>query len=439
MTDSNRWQAKTLCLVAGLAMAGAPAAHGQEFFPIGSLDGAGGVGGQSNFVRAISADGRLAAGGAILSGASVCDSQQGYTWSRGDGIQPFAAVGECVTSVFDMDAAGETIVGSGAPTNPLRGYYWTEDAGFIEIPQIFEDRGRTFFNPETTRLRVTGDGSAVIGTGFRIASGIPSSGSQPFRWTPSEGYEFLDLPAPGAAGLPNGVNVDGSVIVGSTTTSSGDGASIPAIWTADGSVRNIARPPASRTGFFRDVTPDGRVLIGGGRLEDSNVPRSFSWTEDNGWFDLGDFPAGGTGGFPLAVSDDGSVIVGGYTLFGFGGRAYIWTEDQGIQDLNEVARGLGIDLLGWTLTQATAISADGRTIAGVGTNPSGVDDSWVLVLESSSCPADFDGDDRLSIFDFLAFQNAFDSGDSSADFDGDGRLSLFDFLAFQNEFDVGCD
>ncbi len=56
----------------------------------------------------------------------------------------------------------------------------------------------------------------------------------------------------------------------------------------------------------------------------------------------------------------------------------------------------------------------------------------------SVCRADFDGDGALTIFDFLAFQNAFDAGDLAADFDGDGSLTLFDFLAFQNEFDAAC-
>jgi hypothetical protein len=55
-----------------------------------------------------------------------------------------------------------------------------------------------------------------------------------------------------------------------------------------------------------------------------------------------------------------------------------------------------------------------------------------------SCPADIDGDGDLTLFDFLAFQNAFDAGDPVADFDGDGDLTLFDFLAFQNAFDAGC-
>ncbi|MEQ8316277.1 MAG: GC-type dockerin domain-anchored protein [Phycisphaerales bacterium] len=56
----------------------------------------------------------------------------------------------------------------------------------------------------------------------------------------------------------------------------------------------------------------------------------------------------------------------------------------------------------------------------------------------SVCYPDFDGDGSLTIFDFLAFQNAFDTGDPSADCDGDGDLTLFDFLCFQNLFDAGC-
>ncbi|MEO1007979.1 MAG: GC-type dockerin domain-anchored protein [Planctomycetota bacterium] len=55
-----------------------------------------------------------------------------------------------------------------------------------------------------------------------------------------------------------------------------------------------------------------------------------------------------------------------------------------------------------------------------------------------SCPADIDADGELTLFDFLAFQTAFDAGEISADFDEDGELTLFDFLAFQTAFDAGC-
>ena len=64
--------------------------------------------------------------------------------------------------------------------------------------------------------------------------------------------------------------------------------------------------------------------------------------------------------------------------------------------------------------------------------------AYVRGTRPDTCRVDLDGDDELTIFDFLAFQNLFDAGDLLADFDGDEELTLFDFLAFQNEFDAGC-
>jgi len=55
------------------------------------------------------------------------------------------------------------------------------------------------------------------------------------------------------------------------------------------------------------------------------------------------------------------------------------------------------------------------------------------------CELDLDGDGRATVFDFLAFANAFDAGDDQADWDGDGELTVFDFLAFQSAFDAGCE
>jgi choice-of-anchor B domain-containing protein len=67
-----------------------------------------------------------------------------------------------------------------------------------------------------------------------------------------------------------------------------------------------------------------------------------------------------------------------------------------------------------------------------------IDAFEIVRMTCDSCRADIDGDGSLTIFDFLAFQNFFDTGDLLADFDDDGALTLFDFLAFQNEFDTGC-
>lgn len=60
------------------------------------------------------------------------------------------------------------------------------------------------------------------------------------------------------------------------------------------------------------------------------------------------------------------------------------------------------------------------------------------LAQSTTCRVDLDGDGELTIFDFIAFQNAFALGDLLADFDGDGELTIFDFLLFQDEFAMGC-
>ena len=65
--------------------------------------------------------------------------------------------------------------------------------------------------------------------------------------------------------------------------------------------------------------------------------------------------------------------------------------------------------------------------------------SGVGEIRTFSCYADLDQDGQLTIFDFLAFQTLFDTGDAMADCDEDGSLTIFDFLCFQTAFDLGCE
>jgi len=64
-------------------------------------------------------------------------------------------------------------------------------------------------------------------------------------------------------------------------------------------------------------------------------------------------------------------------------------------------------------------------------------DTWVFRCEPACFP-DFDGDGDLTLFDFLAFVNAFNAATPNADCDGDGSLDLFDFLCYTNKFNAGC-
>jgi hypothetical protein len=53
---------------------------------------------------------------------------------------------------------------------------------------------------------------------------------------------------------------------------------------------------------------------------------------------------------------------------------------RSLQDVLISDMGLGAELNGWVLEEATAISADGFTIVGVGRDPSGITLGWVATV-----------------------------------------------------------
>lgn len=59
-------------------------------------------------------------------------------------------------------------------------------------------------------------------------------------------------------------------------------------------------------------------------------------------------------------------------------------------------------------------------------------------LTLTDCDADFNGDCRVDTLDFLAYLNAFSSGNRTADCNGDGSVNTLDFLCFLNLFAAGC-
>jgi probable HAF family extracellular repeat protein len=158
---------------------------------------------------------------------------------------------------------------------------------------------------------------------------------------------------------------------------------------------------------------------------------------------LGPFPgAVSTSSAALAVSADGSIIVGRATGADQNDHAFIWSAAAGMRDLKTVLVGdYGLDLSGWTLSEATGISnvVNGSfTVVGNGIDEQGQPEGFVAFLATPACSdgIDNDGDGRT---DYPAdtgctspvdWSETFDCQDG-IDNDGDG---LIDYPA-----DPGCE
>ena len=148
---------------------------------------------------------------------------------------------------------------------------------------------------------------------------------------------------------------------------------------------------------------------------------------------------------PVGSIDPSEVYVGNFAPGGAGPDVMTVNNDGGSISVFE---NLGALTFGAAQVLPTGLQPDFAAVADLDGN--GSDDIAVTNRDSSTtsvfintagatpCVADFDGDGVLTIFDFLAFQTAFDMGDARADIDGDGSFTLFDFLAFQNLFVAGC-
>ena len=127
------------------------------------------------------------------------------------------------------------------------------------------------------------------------------------------------------------------------------------------------------------------------------------------------------------------------------GRAFIWDAQDGMRDLQTLLVSLGADLTGWSLTEARAISADGRVIVGTGTNPQAATEAWIAYLPAAACYANCDDSSTppiLNVNDFVCFQSRFVAGDTWANCDGSTAapiLNVADFVCFMNRYAAGCE
>lgn len=142
--------------------------------------------------------------------------------------------------------------------------------------------------------------------------------------------------------------------------------------------------------------------------------------------------------FPVTTT--GVVAFGNSTLIA---DHIQWSVNGGAPGTSETRTGQAVSTGLWTAAGAfIATQADTRfitlsdTSGGLLHGPT----NYTVTNPTTACsPADINADGVLSIFDILAFFDAFGAADLTiADFQDDDALNIFDILAFFSVFGAGC-
>lgn len=304
-------------------------------------------------------------------------------------IQPsFQSIGNA--EVFDMTPDGSVLVGSAGFGNDdyVQGFRW-QNGVMVPLGGLTNTPDPPYFLSYADGI--SADGKTVVGV-----SNSPS-GTQAFKWKDGIMTGLGYLPGSGPSSRALAASENGSVIVGYATI-----AAYPQYESVRWVNGVISTVNPSYPSEAHDVTPDGTVIVGncyGGvyRWENGSYSiigkgtgwkvtpdgevvigwgsQAFRW-EDGVTTSLGLLP-GTDSSQAYGVNHDGSVIVGasGYS-------AFIWDSANGMRYLKTVLENdYGLDLTGWTLSQARCLSDDGRTIAGWGAGPGSIyTQSWIATI-----------------------------------------------------------
>jgi probable HAF family extracellular repeat protein len=164
----------------------------------------------------------------------------------------------------------------------------------------------------------------------------------------------------GGSSRAEGVSADGRVVVGEAYSAAGWWRAFR--WTEATGLQDIGTLPGFVGSSAYGVSADGAVVVGYA-LSRTGQLRAFRWTASDGMQDLGTL--GGVYSWAYAVSADGTIVVGQAETATRRFHAFRWTV-AGMEDLNLTYASLLTP--GSVLTLPTAISPDGRYIAGVGYN-----------------------------------------------------------------------
>lgn len=376
----------TLILAAPVFLLVQARATGGTFQGLGTLPG-----GAWSAAYGLSPDGTVIVGGT----GGVC-SREAFRWTAAEGMAGLGqlAAGE-ESYAWSASPGGSFIVGYSelpwaeplplAAPHPSQAFRWSPSGGMQGLGYLPGNIAST-----SRAYAVSAGGTVVAGEGYE------TSGVLAMRWTETSGMQALGLLTGAAESSARGVSADGSVVVGWAYTYSGDPLKGETFrqafrWTQEGAMIGLGYLPGRDASSAYAVSADGSMVVGVSyrflntlSLEVDNFQEAFVWTEADGMVGLGDLPGGRAYSAAYGVSGDGRVIVG-QAESAAGLEAFVWTPSQGMRSLWDILLAEGVTAMeGWTLTTASAVSQDGRTIVGSGMSPEGNTEAWVATIPEPS-------------------------------------------------------
>lgn len=371
-----------LCAMAGSAViaAASPAGASGSFLPLGVLDATTqyplslGVG--------MTPDGQTVVG---YSNVDYTDNigttlsyARAFRWTLEGGMAPLGVANPFVagTAASRVSADGSVIVGTSGFSldgnyEPRNGAFWTDANTTRAAAHAVE---QAYFINDVSR-----DGGTLIGT-TRV-QGVPFPIlNQAFVWEHQTGSltELGTLPG-GSYSQGLAASGDGTIIVGSGDSDAGF---IQAWrWTENGGMQTLPGISDSAPSEAFDISADGHTIVG---VTDNSV---FRWNDSQG-VTMIPSPANSFVLPGMDIRADGEMLVGTFNLEDGSFQPFIWSEELGTRELSMfLTDDMGIDLAGYTLLTASAISDDGQTIAGSAFSPQGMIEAYRVTIPSPGAGA----------------------------------------------------
>ena len=349
MLTCNRSAAALAALLLGAA---APASAVASFSGLGDLTGSDFY----SFGYALSGNGTT-----VVGDSHSANGTEAFRWNGS-----LTGLGDFTGGIFESSARGTnsdgtTVVGYGDTLTGHIGFTWNTTTTTL-VPLAPIQAGG-----QSQAYAVSGNGLVAVGSSDSLL------GVQATSWIGGAPAALGDLTGGAFRSQALAASANGLTIVGDSDSANGTEAFL---WNGTMSGLGDLAGGAFDSQAF-GVSPNGALVVGRG--ESASGDEAFVYQSGPGMLGLGDLPGGTFESTAYDVTDGGVVV--GSSASTAGPEAFIWVGGTMYSLLDVlVANGLAAQVAGWTLVEARAISDDGFTIAGWGTNPNGDTEAWITTI-----------------------------------------------------------